>query len=88
MVVLRQQLGVDGCYNEELIQDKNSSFFYRCMARMLIRFVIKRSIKIEHHTKEDWENCRKIQKSMGSLVPETDDAIAVLFSAKVKLFLF
>lgn len=62
-------------YNEELIQDKNSSFFYRCMASMIIRFAIKRSIKIEHRTKEDWENFRKIQKSMGSLVPVTDDAI-------------
>lgn len=62
-------------YNEELIQDKNSSFFYRCMARMIIRFAIKRSIKIEHRTKEDWENFRKSQKSMGSLVPVTDDAI-------------
>lgn len=62
-------------YNEELIQDKNSSFFYRCMARMIIRFAIKRSIKIEHRTKEDWENFRKNQKSMGSLVPVTDDAI-------------
>ena len=62
-------------YNEELIQDKNSSFFYRCMARMIIRFAIKRNIKIEHRTKEDWENFRKSQKSMGSLVPVTDDAI-------------
>ncbi len=62
-------------YNEELIQDKNSSFFYRCMARMIIRFVIKRSIKIEHRTKENWENFRKSQKSMGSFVPVTDDAI-------------
>ena len=62
-------------YNEELIQDKNSSFFHRCMARMIIRFAIKRSIKIEHRTKEDWENFRKSQKSMGSLVPVTEDAI-------------
>lgn len=62
-------------YNEELIQDKNSSFFYRCMARMIIRFAIKRSIKIEHRTKEDWENFRKSQESMGSPVPVTDDAI-------------
>ena len=45
------------------------------MARMIIRFAIKRSIKIEHRTKEDWENFRKNQKSMGSLVPVTDDAI-------------
>lgn len=62
-------------YNEELIQDKNSSFFHRCMARMIIRFAIKRSIKIEHRTKEDWENFRKTQKSMGSLLPVTNDAI-------------
>ncbi len=62
-------------YNEELIQDKNSSFFYRCMARMIIRFAIKRSIKIEHRTKEDWENFRKAQKSMDSFVPVTEDAI-------------
>lgn len=62
-------------YNEELIQDKNSSFFYRCMARMIIRFAIKRSIKIEHRTKEAWENFRESQKSMGSPVPVTDEAI-------------
>jgi len=62
-------------YNEELIQDKKSSFFYRCMARMIIRFAIKRSIKIEHRTKEDWENFRNSQKSMGSFIPVTDDAI-------------
>ncbi|MBD5379281.1 MAG: hypothetical protein HDR74_05220 [Bacteroides sp.] len=62
-------------YNEEPIKDKNSSFFYRCMARMIIRFAIKRSIKIEHRTKEDWENFRKSQKSVGSLAPVTDDAI-------------
>ncbi len=62
-------------YNEELIQDKNSSFFHRCMARMIIRFAIKRSIKIEHRTKEDWENFRNSQKSMGSFIPVTDDAI-------------
>lgn len=45
------------------------------MARMIIRFAIKRSIKIEHRTKEDWENFRKSQKSMGCLVQITDDAI-------------
>ncbi len=75
VVVLRQQLGTDGGYNEELIQDKNSSFLYRCIARMIIRFAIKRSIKIGHRTKEDWENFRKSQKTMGSFIPVTDDTI-------------
>lgn len=62
-------------YNEEIIQNKDSGFFNRLMARAMIYFIIRRSIRNEHRTKEDWEQFRKIQKSMGSVVPVTDSAI-------------
>lgn len=63
-------------YNEEIIQNKDSGFFNRLMARAMIYFIIRRSIKNELRTKEDWQAFRKIQKSMGSVVPVTDSAIA------------
>lgn len=63
-------------YNEEIIQDKESGFFNRLMARAMIYFIIRRSIQNEHRTRQDWDNFRKIQKSMGSVVPVTDSAIA------------
>lgn len=62
-------------YNEETIQDKNSSFMDRLKARVVIYAAIKGSIKNEHRTKEDWEHFRKVQKSMGSMIPVTDSAI-------------
>ena len=65
-------------YNEEIIQDKESGFFNRLMARAMIYFIIRRSIQNEHRTRQDWDNFRKIQKSMGSVVPVTDSAIAEL----------
>lgn len=63
-------------YNEELIQDKDSSFVDRIKARFVIFVTIKMSIANGHRTKEDWQEFRKIQKSMGSVVPVTDSAIA------------
>lgn len=63
-------------YNEELIQDKDSSFVDRIKARFVIFATIKMSIVNGHRTKEDWQEFRKIQKSMGSVVPVTDSAIA------------
>ncbi len=63
-------------YNEEIIQNKDSGFFNRLMARAMIYFIIRRSIKNELRTKEDWQEFRKIQKSMGSVVPVSDSAIA------------
>lgn len=63
-------------YNEELIQDKDSSFVDRIKARFVIFATIKMSIANGHRTKEDWQEFRKIQKSMGSVVPVTDSAIA------------
>ena len=62
-------------YNEEIIQDKKSSFIDRLKARFVIYVAIKGSIKNEHRTKEDWEHFRKVQKSMGSVIPVTDSAI-------------
>lgn len=62
-------------YNEETIQDKNSNFMNRLKARVVIYAAIKGSIKNEHRTKEDWEHFRKVQKSMGSMIPVTDSAI-------------
>lgn len=63
-------------YNEELIQDKDSSFVDRIKARFVIFITIKMSIANGHRTKEDWQEFRKIQKSMGSAVPVTDSAIS------------
>lgn len=63
-------------YNEELIQDKDSSFVDRIKARFVIFVTIKMSIANGHRTKEDWQEFRKIQKSMGSAVPVTDSAIS------------
>lgn len=63
-------------YNEEMIQDKESSFVDRIKARFVIFTTIKMSISNGHRTKEDWREFRKIQKSMGSAVPVTDSAIA------------
>lgn len=63
-------------YNEEIIQDKESGFFNRLIARAMIYFIIRRSIQNEHRTRQDWDKFRKIQKSMGSVVPVTDSAIA------------
>lgn len=62
-------------YNEELIQDKDSSFVDRIKARFVIFATIKMSIANGHRSKEDWQEFRKIQKSMGSVVPVTDSAI-------------
>lgn len=59
-------------YNEELIQEKGSGFFDRCMARLIIRATIKQSVALEHRTKEDWEKFREVQKSMGMILPVTD----------------
>lgn len=63
-------------YNEEMIQDKETSFVDRIKARFVIFTTIKMSIANGHRTKEDWREFRKIQKSMGSVVPVTDSAIA------------
>ncbi len=65
-------------YNEEMIQDKKTSFSNRLKARFVIFMAIKMSIFNEHRTKEDWENFRKIQKSIGSAVPVTDSSIEEL----------
>ena len=62
-------------YNEELIQEKNSGFFDRCMARLIIRATIKQSVTLEHRTKEDWEKFRQVQKSMGLTLPVTDSTM-------------
>ncbi len=62
-------------YNEETIQDKNSSSMDRLKARIVIFAIIKGSIKNKHRTKEDWEHFRKVQKSMGSVITVTDSAI-------------
>lgn len=63
-------------YNEEMIQDKETSFVDRIKARFVIFTTIKMSIANGHRTKEDWRKFRKIQKSMGGVVPVTDSAIA------------
>lgn len=62
-------------YNEELIQEKGSGFFDRCMARLIIRATIKQSVALEHRTKEDWEKFRQVQKSMGLILPVTDSTM-------------
>ncbi len=62
-------------YNEELIQEKSSGFLSRCMARLIIRAAIKRSIALGHRTKEDWEKFRQVQKSMGLTLPVTDSTM-------------
>lgn len=62
-------------YNEELIQEKSSGFLSRCMARLIIRAAIIRSIALGHRTKEDWEKFRKVQKSMGLTLPVTDSTM-------------
>ncbi len=63
-------------YNEEMIQDKETSFVDRIKARFIILVTIQMSIVNGHRTREDWRQFRKIQKSMGSIVPVTDSAIA------------
>ncbi len=63
-------------YNEEMVQDKETSFVDRIKARFMIFVTIKMSIANGHRTKKDWREFRKIQKSMGSAVPVTDSAIA------------
>lgn len=62
-------------YNEELIQEKGSGFLARCMARLIVRAAIKRSIALGHRTKEDWEKFREVQKSMGMILPVTDSTM-------------
>lgn len=62
-------------YNEELIQEKDSGFLARCMARLIVRAAIKRSIALGHRTKEDWDKFREVQKSMGTVLPVTDSAM-------------
>lgn len=62
-------------YNEELIQEKGSGFLARCMARLIVKAAIKRSIALGHRTKEDWEKFREVQKSMGTVLPVTDSTI-------------
>ncbi len=59
-----------------MIQEKGTSFVDRIKARFVIFVTIKMSIANGHRTKEDWRKFRKIQKSMGSVVPVTDSAIA------------
>lgn len=63
-------------YNEEIIQDKETSFVDRIKARFVIFTTIKMSIANGHRTKEDWREFRKIQKSIGDAVPVTDSAIS------------
>lgn len=65
-------------YNEEMIQDKNTSFSRRMKARFIIFVTIRMSIANEHRTKEDWRQFRKMQKSIGSNVPVTDSVIEEL----------
>ena len=65
-------------YNEDLIQEKSSGFLSRCMARLIIRAAIKRSIALGHRTKEDWEKFRQVQKSMGLTLPVTDSTMPEL----------
>ena len=71
-------------YNEELIQEKNSGFFDRCMARLIIRATIKQSVTLEHRTKEDWEKFRQVQKSMGLTLPVTDSTMPEFDNDRVK----
>lgn len=62
-------------YNEELIQEKGSGFLARCMARLIVKAAIKRSIALGHRTKEDWDKFREVQNSMGTALPVTDSAM-------------
>lgn len=63
-------------YNEEMIQDKSTGMMSKLMARLIIKFTIKQSIKIEHRTKDDWNNFRNMQKELGSVVNITDVTLA------------
>lgn len=62
-------------YNEEMIQDKDTGLSDRIKARFMILVTIQMSIVNGHRTREDWREFRKIQKSMGSIVPITDTVI-------------
>lgn len=71
-------------YNEEMIQDKNVSFSHRMKARFMVFVAIRMSIINEHRTKEDWRQFRKIQKSIGSIVPVTDSVIEEMDEEKLE----
>lgn len=71
-------------YNEEMIQDKNVSFSHRMKARFMVFIAIRTSIINEHRTKEDWRQFRKIQKSIGSIVPVTDSVIEEMDEEKLE----
>ena len=60
---------------EEMIQDKDTGLSDRIKARFMILVTIQMSIVNGHRTREDWREFRKIQKSMGSIVPVTDTVI-------------
>lgn len=74
-------------YNEEMIQDKNISFSHRMKARFMVFVAIRMSIINEHRTKEDWRQFRKIQKSIGSIVPATDSVIEEMDEEKSEITL-